>query len=155
MSLARLRERTPSAVPLGCHRLYEHDLRFHKLSEDGSVKCDAYFTSNSVDVIYGSLFMIDPAEKPVLDQVEGLGYGYDEKVVTVIAQDDTLIKATIYVATKIDETLKPYSWYMNHVLIGARETSLPAEYIELKMISVEVVEDSDRERDARQRSIHS
>lgn len=154
MSVSRLKERVPSAVPLGGHRLKEHDLRFHKSGKDGSGKCDAYFTSNAVDVIYGALFEINPNEKPALDKAESLGYGYDIKEITVAAQDGTLIKATTYVASKIDKTLKPYSWYMNHVLIGARETSLPAEYIERKMNSVVVIEDRDKERDAKQRSIH-
>ena len=155
MSLSRLRDRVPSAVALGCYTLHEHDLRFHKSSRDGSGKCDAYFTSNTRDVIYGALFRIDPSEKPALDKAEGLGYGYDEKEVDVIAQDGSQTKATTYVASNINTSLKPYSWYMNHVLIGARETSLPIEYIQHKMDSVEVMEDSNKERDEKQRAIHN
>lgn len=155
MSISRLRERAPSAVPLGCHSLKEYGLRFHKSSKDGSGKCDAYFTSNAKDVIYGALFKIAPSEKSALDRAEGLGYGYEEKEVRVTAADGSLTKATTYLASKIDKTLKPYSWYMNHVLIGANETSLPADYIQRKMNSVEVIEDKNRERDAKQRAIHS
>lgn len=154
MSISRLRERAPGAVALGCHSLREHELRFHKSGTDGSGKCDAYFTSNALDIIYGALFRIDPNEKSALDRAEGLGYGYGEKEVIVTARDHSLVAATTYVAFRIDNTLKPYSWYMNHVLVGARETSLPAEYILRTMTSVEVIEDSDRERDARQRAIH-
>lgn len=155
MSIARLRGRVPSAVTLGRHSLLGHDLYFHKSCNDGSAKCDAYFTSNVADVIYGALFEIAAAEKPALDKVEGLGHGYDEKEVTVTAQDGTLRISIIYVASDIDKTLKPYSWYMNHVLIGAIETSLPANYVKLKMHSIEVIEDSDRRRDAVERAIHS
>ncbi|QSP94680.1 gamma-glutamylcyclotransferase [Marinobacter salinisoli] len=154
MSLARLRARVPSALALGQYRLHQHDLRFHKACHDGSAKCDAYFTSNVRDVIYGALFNIDPDEKPVLDKAEGLGFGYDEKTVDVLAVDGRPVRAVTYVATHIDTTLKPYSWYMNHVLIGAQETALPLEYIETKMISIAVVEDADSRRDARQRAIH-
>jgi len=85
----------------------------------------------------------------------GLRYGYDEKEVTVIAHDGSSITATTYIATNIDENLKPYSWYVNHVLVGANETSLPQDYIETKINSVEAVEDSNKERDAKQRAIHS
>lgn len=155
MSLSRLRERVPSAEPIGCFTLNEHDLRFHKSGKDGSGKCDAYFTSETGDVIYGVLFEIDSSDKPALDKAEGLGYGYDEKEVTVSANDGSSIKATTYVATNIDVSLKPYSWYVNHVLVGAREASLPSDYIEAKIASVETVEDSDKERDAKQRAIHS
>ncbi len=155
MSLSRLKERVPSAEAVGCFSLNGHDLRFHKSSKDGSGKCDAYFTSDTGNTIYGVLFRIAPSEKSYLDKVEGLGYGYDEKEVTVTAYDGSSITATTYVATNIDENLKPYSWYVNHVLVGANEASLPLDYIETKINSVEAVEDSDRERDAKQRAIHS
>jgi len=155
MSGSRLRERVPSAEALGCFALNEHDLRFHKSSKDGSAKCDAYFTSDTRDAIFGVLFKIDPSEKSDLDKAEGLGYGYDEKEVTITALDGSSIDATTYVATNIDKNLMPYPWYLNHVLIGAQEASLPPDYIEAKIRSVETIEDSDRERDAQQRAIHS
>lgn len=155
MSLSRLRERVPSAEPVGCFALNGHDLRFHKPSKDGSGKCDAFFTSDTSNVTYGVLFKIAPSEKSALDKAEGLGYGYDEQEVTVTAHDGSSKMATTYVATNIDENLKPYSWYVNHVLIGAREASLPSVYIEAKITSVKAVEDSDKERDAKQRAIHS
>lgn len=155
MSLSRLRERVPSAESLGCFTLNHHGLRFHKSSKDGSGKCDAFFTTDPESVIYGVLFKIDPADKPALDKAEGLGHGYDEKEVTVSADDGTSLTATTYVATKIDENLKPYSWYVNHVIVGATEASLPQDYINSKIIAVESVEDIDKERDAKQRAIHS
>lgn len=154
MSLARLRGRVSSAERLGCFSLSEHVLRFHKSSKDGSGKCDAYFTSNTDDAIYGVVFKIDPLEKSALDKAEGLGLGYDEKEVTVVANDGTSLSAITYYATNFDESLKPYSWYVNHVLIGAREASLPAAYIDTKIATIEMVEDSDRKRDAKQRAIH-
>lgn len=154
MSLSRLKKRVPSAVSLGCHKLNEHDLRFHKSSKDSSGKCDAYLTSNADDVIYGALFKIDPIEKSALDRAEGLGYGYNEKEVIVIAQDGSSIKAITYFATNIDKTLKPYSWYMRHVLTGAKETSLPTEYIENKINSIESIEDRDKDRNAKELAIY-
>ena len=139
MSIARLRERVPSAAPLGCHFLKKHDLRFHKSSKDGSGKCDAYFTSNSEDIIYGALFKIAPFEKPDLDRAEGLGYGYEEKKVTVITDNLAPIDAVTYIATNIDESLRPYSWYVNHVLVGANDTSLPEDYIQRKIRAIEAI----------------
>ncbi|HCT3489993.1 gamma-glutamylcyclotransferase [Klebsiella variicola] len=155
MSTSRLRERVPSAEALGCFALGGHDLRFHKPSKDGSGKCDAYLTKNAVNIIYGVLFKIDPKEKPALDKAEGLGYGYNQKEITVTASDGSLVTAVTYVATKIDNNQKPYSWYVNHVLVGAREASLPPQYIEEKIASIESIEDSNRERDMKQRAIHS
>ncbi len=155
MSIARLRERVSSASIVGCHALEAHDLRFHKAGKDGSAKCDAYFTDNSDDIVYGTLFEMDPAQKPALDRAEGLGYGYRLKEVTVIAVDGSFITATTYVATKIDRNLKPYSWYVNHVLIGAKETSLPVDYIQKKIEAVEAIEDDDKKRDAKERAVYT
>ncbi len=155
MSIARLRARAPGAVSLGCYVLWEHDLRFHKSSDDGSGKCDAYFTANCEDSIYGVLFNLDAGDKSALDRVEGLGYGYDEKKVTVIAGSGAQVTAATYIATHIDESLGPYAWYANHVLVGAREAALPGDYIQKKIEAVATVEDYDRERDARQRAVHS
>jgi hypothetical protein len=42
METARLRERMPSAKPLGVAKLSGHELRFHKRSKDGSGKCNAF-----------------------------------------------------------------------------------------------------------------
>lgn len=153
MSVKRLKQRVPSAVPVGCHILKEHDLRFHKSSDDGSGKCDAFFTGNCDNRIFGALYEIDPGEKPDLDRVEGLGYGYNEKEVTVFSVDGTPCHAYTYIATDINEALKPYSWYLNHVLIGAKDTSLPTDYIE-QISATPSFEDRNRARDAEQRSIH-
>jgi len=154
MSVSRLRERVPSAIPLGCYTLKGHDLRFHTSGGDESAKCDAYDTANDDDRIYGVLFEMDATDKPTLDRAEGLGYGYQEKEITVIAADGSKQCATTYVAIRIDESLKPYFWYVNHVLVGANETHLPEGYIRSKIRSVEAVEDDDKERDARERAVH-
>lgn len=154
MSLARLRARVPSANLLGCHVLREHDLRFHKAGADGSAKCDAYFTANALDHIYGALFEIDPSEKANLDRVEGLGFGYDEKEVIVTGPNGGSVTAVTYVALRIDHTLKPFSWYRNHVHTGAIDIAVPADYVERKILAVAVTEDYDESRDALERAIH-
>lgn len=154
MSIARLTARAPRSVPLGCHRLNEHDLRFHKAGADGSGKCDAFFTGIVDHGVYGVLYDLDTRDKPALDRVEGLGYGYDEKRVTVLSAGGSPVEALTYVATRIDRTLKPFTWYVSHVLIGSREASLPPEYVHCKISSVASVEDADRLRDASQRAIH-
>jgi len=154
MSLARLRARTPGAVSLGRHDLPGHELRFHKSSRDGSAKCDAFYTGLEADVIMGVLFEIDPAEKTLLDKAEGLGHGYDEKVVAIVSMDRASLTAHTYVATHIKANLRPYAWYLHHVLVGAREAGLPESYIDTRILSVETMEDPDREREARERAIY-
>ena len=57
MLTARLRERTPSATPIGIGRLTGHVLSWDKRSRaDGSGKCDAEATGHERDVIWGVLF---------------------------------------------------------------------------------------------------
>ncbi|EIJ0985386.1 gamma-glutamylcyclotransferase family protein [Vibrio vulnificus] len=154
MSLTRLRERVPSAERVGMFSLKEHDLAFHKSSKDGSGKCDAYFTGNMEDNIFGALFEIDENEKRSLDRAEGLGYGYDEKVVQVEDDQGNFFEAITYVATNIDGSLVPYSWYLNHVIVGAQETGVPVSYLE-KIQAVTTIEDSNKERDKEQREMYS
>lgn len=129
MSELRLRARVPSATRIGRFTLDKHQLRFHKKSDDGSAKCDAYYTGNQSDIIIGALYEMDDGEKAYLDKAEGLGLGYDEQVVQVINEAGESISALIYIATRIDTSLLPYSWYLNHVIIGAIENEVPIAYL--------------------------
>jgi len=152
MSPARLRERTPGAQRIGSYVLQAHDLRFHKRGRDGSGKCNALYTRNLNHRVFGVLFEICPGEMKDLDKAEGLGYGYDQKTVIVVNDDCSEVAATVYCATDIDEQLRPYTWYKQHVLVGAKESSLPGDYIQ-KIESVVSVADPDEAREARQYSI--
>lgn len=62
------------------------------------------------------------------------------------------VSAIMYYATDIDASLQPYSWYVSHALVGAREHALPEAYVET-IERVPRVEDPDRERDAKERAI--
>ncbi|GAA3529263.1 gamma-glutamylcyclotransferase family protein [Zobellella aerophila] len=154
MSLARLRERVPSARKMGTYTLRRHVLRFHKRSRDGSAKCDAYATNEDGDYVLGVLFDISEADKKALDGAEGLGRGYNEKKVIVVGQDGSVVLAITYYATHIDDALAPYCWYKTHVLLGAREAGLPTAYIR-QIEAVAALEDPDRERERRELAIYS
>ncbi len=154
MSVARLKARLPEVVPIGRCTLEKHDLRFHKISQDGSAKCDAFFTNDPRDIVYGILFKIDSAQKALLDEFEGAGNGYDIKEVTVTQADGSSINAMTYVATIFGNSLKPYTWYKDHVRVGAEEGKLPADYIRTKILSINAVEDQDRKRNDHELSIY-
>ena len=66
---ARLAARTPSCHALGRAVLARHVLRFHKRGRDGSAKCDAWFTGDPTDRLYGvvylSLINISEPTRPV------------------------------------------------------------------------------------------
>lgn len=153
MSLARLQERVPSAVRHGVFTLVGHQLRFHMESDDGSGKCDAYQTNNEEDVVIGALFDMHEDDKVYLDRAESLGSGYDAKTVIVRNNLGETFEALIYFAIKINSSLKPYGWYLNHVVIGAIEMNLPAQYTDI-IQATKSIEDLDTNRDAKQRSIY-
>ena len=150
---ARILERINSAEFITRGYLLNHRLSFHKIGQDGSAKCDAFETGNMSDSVLGALYRIDPAEKEQLDQVEGLGSGYDEKEVAIMTDSGERMTALTYFATSIDKDLKPFHWYKDHVLIGAREQDFPEEYIGQHLL-VESIDDPDTERAERELGIH-
>lgn len=154
MSIKRLQVRVPSASFFSVATLHEHDLRFHKISKDGSGKCDAHETNNPEHFVLGVVFEIAEYEKPELDRIEGLGCGYEQKEIELIMQSGEIIKAATYYATNIDPVLKPYHWYKHHVLIGAQENELPNEYVE-KISNIESIVDPRAERNELEMAIYA
>jgi len=128
MLTARLRERVPSVMAIGIGQLEGHVLRWDKRSwRDRSGKCDAEFTGQWSDVVWGVVFELNAEQKPALEQAEGLGDGYTEKVVSILTEAG-LITAVTYFATDKDASLRPYHWYKALVIAGAREHGLPPSY---------------------------
>ena len=153
MSTPRLTDRVHSVRAVTIAQLHKHKLKFHKKSNDGSAKCDAEYTNNAEDVMYGVVFQISASEKPELDIKEGLRKGYEEKIVSVIAQNGETLDAVTYYATNIDPSLNPYDWYKEHVIRGARENGLPPEYI-ATIDAINSMPDPDTERHKRELSIY-
>jgi len=145
MASPRLRARTPSARPIGIGQLKGHALRWHKRSVDGSGKCDAMVASGS-DTVWGVVFEIDAMEKPLLDAAEGLHHGYDEKMAEIVMEQGT-VRATLYCATDLDPSRRPYTWYKNFVVHGAKEHGLPEHYVRT-IEAVEAIPDPDVDRGA-------
>ena len=152
MSLKRLQDRVPSAVPIGTFSLPNHKLVFHKHGRDDSAKCDAHHTHDPSDTVLGRLYEINELEKSALDRAEGLGNGYEEKIIRVFNTKNSF-KAVTYYATNINSTLKPFTWYKQHVLIGAREANLPEGYIGT-IEAISAIEDYNKAREVEQLSIH-
>ena len=144
MLTARLRDRVASARPLGVARLRGHMLVWNKRGRDGSGKCSVIASGRDKDLVWGVLFELEAREKSALDRVEGLGCGYDEGTVEVMCNGAT-VQASTYLATDTDDSLRPYDWYKELVVAGAREHRLTHEYIAL-LESAESIPDSDRER---------
>lgn len=149
MSLPRLQERIPGARHLGNATLADHRLAFHKISIDGSGKCDIVAEPGST--VHGVLFEMPYAGLLRLDQFEGAGYA--RVAITVMQAGGEHVQAEAYRATSIDPVLRPYAWYKQHILHGARSANLPLDYIR-NIELIETLDDQDCQRVARELAIY-
>ena len=158
MLTCKLKDRCPSAVPIGICKIKKHSLKFHKVSHakskngirDISGKGDMVPSESETDEVYGVLFSIDESHKSRLDKAEGYPkYGYDKKTIDVITIKGEKYRPVMYFANDIDPKKKPYHWYKEQVVQGAREHGLPEDYIK-KIKDVESIPDQDQEREKEQ-----
>ncbi len=128
----RLTERVASANLLGRVELPGYRLTFRKRGGDGSGKCDLMATNNSHDIVYGGLYQFDFSDKSVLDRYEGLGNGYTDESVSV-SLGSKKYNCLTYLAQSeyIDDTLKPFHWYKQLVIRGARYLDFPENYLSI------------------------
>ena len=153
MSAVRLQARTPSARSLGIHALPAHQLLFHKTGRDDSGKCNAFYTGQQQDTVIGILYQLDSAEKPALDKVEGLGWGYEIREVKVKNSSNIWLDCFTYSAIRMAEGLIPYDWYLHHVVTGASNARLPQDYI-AGLAATPTKADPDQKRHALEMSLY-
>ena len=93
---------------------------------------------------YGVLYEMTSGDMTALNAVEGPGYLGQLIGVTIGGQ---IYNPTIYVARSgsIDESLVPYSWYLDLIVQGARYFNFPSNYISA-LQSVPSVSDGDAAR---------
>ncbi len=146
MHIERLRERVPSTESLCTGVLNSYSLSFNKRSRDNSGKCNINYTGNEKDKVFGVIYEIALSEKQELDRAEGLGLGYAEENISVLSECGN-ITAFTYIAEKnvIDDKLRPYFWYRQYVVYGAKHFHLPENYIEM-IEKIEYWNDSDEKR---------
>lgn len=143
----RLAERAPSACLAGTAVIAGWRLHFHKRSfVDRSGKAAIEPAAGTTARIHAAVFTLDEDDEAALDRFEGLGFGYEKTVLDVpgIGPAFTYVAA----ADAIDRRLRPFGWYRALVAAGARFHGFPASYLAL-IEAVPVVDDADREREAR------
>ncbi len=85
-------------------------------------------------------------EKCKLDRKEGKGKGYSEKEISLKCEEKEYECFTYLAESKfIVDNLKPYHWYKQMVILGARFLQFPDSYI-LQIEQIESMEDHDIER---------
>ncbi|MEN0036414.1 MAG: gamma-glutamylcyclotransferase family protein [Cellvibrio sp.] len=144
----RLQERVPSAAVIGVVKAPGRKLTFSKRSKDLSGKCSFYESGNTDDILYGVLYEFDSVDKEKLDRAEGKGNGYNEQLVSFELNGQTYTPFT-YVAQHdyLDGSLRPYDWYKQLVVEGAKYHSMPDEYISW-LERIDAIPDSDVKRNS-------
>ena len=129
MLTTRLKRRCPGAFRVGRADAVDHAIEFSKLSKDKSGKATLRHTNGGRTP--GVVFKIPITERGQLDKSEGAGNGYErcDAFPVRLLDDDEILKATTYLATSPNSSLKPYDWYFALVIAGAREHLLSDDYL--------------------------
>ncbi len=122
-----------------------HRLVFEKLSKrDGSGK--ATIIRDPASSVEGAIFTFADVQHEELKQVEG---GYDEDRVTVRTASGEESVDT-FIAKRRVAGLKPYDWYVLHIVSGGQRLGLPAAYLNT-IAATPADKDQDAARDAAER----
>jgi gamma-glutamylcyclotransferase len=146
MLTERLRQRCPTAVPVGTARVTGYAIAFHKRSNrDASGKATLHPAPEAM--VHGVLFAIDDADRDALDAAEGVGNGYARLDDFAVTRDGATRTVTTYIATDshIDADLTPFDWYRALIVAGARQHALPTDYV-ARLDEVRAVSDDDAAR---------
>lgn len=152
MLTRRLRERVPSANPIGRAHLPGLDLSYTKLSLDGSGKatlCRARPTASGghAEGVHGVVFELEARHMPDLERAEE---SYWPETVRVELPGGKSVEAVTFHGQRIDPLARPYYWYVDLVVAGAREHGLPESFI-LHTLAVRGRRDPDPDRAERHR----
>jgi len=125
MSRARLAARVPGARPLGRARLPGGRVLFNKRGRDGSGK--ANLVEHPGAEAWGVAWRVATRHLPLLDRYEP---GYLRLSRPVELDDGLVHTAHVYVWHGHGPELSPFDWYLEHLLVGAREHALPRVVLE-------------------------
>ena len=159
MSADRLKKRINSACKVGIGELKDYEIVCNKISDDKSLKFNIEPSEGSQ--VYGVVYCVSESDLPKLDEFEGALHGnkhYIREMMTIIYNGEEQ-QAVTYICTCTENIYnsgenKPYSWYVQHALTGAREAGLNEDYIKI-YIDIKYKEDANKERAERELKIYS
>ena len=127
MSIGKLRGHASSSIHVSTGYLCDWNLDFNKLGHDGLGRATIH--PDCGGRVWGVVYQMSHSDKEALDKVEGLGKGYREQEVEVVSENGLIYRAQTYVGIRLADDLHVADWYMKHIMDGAEENNLPAEYI--------------------------
>ncbi|MGR8947541.1 MAG: gamma-glutamylcyclotransferase [Gammaproteobacteria bacterium] len=132
---ARIEARISVREVLGTVLLPNWGLRFHKQGSDDSGKCN--LIESPGEVAFGLVYAFSAKDKARLDEIEGVGKGYQNVALPMQGFDlgttglngNEEVFAYLALDTHVDDTLVPYDWYHSFVRRGAEKCNFPVEYL--------------------------
>lgn len=128
----RLESRIGMCQLIGVACLEQAALSFRKIGLDQSGKCDLIYPQSGIESVWGVVYRISTEQKTILDRHESLGSGYQLLNTEVIDLQQKRHSVFTYQVMPefIDPQLKPFDWYHELVMQGARHHRFPAEYLQ-------------------------
>lgn len=132
---ARIEARVDIQSIIGTVVLPNWGLRFHKIGSDGSGKCN--LIPSPGETAYGMVYAFSSSDKSRLDEIEGVGKGYENIALPLGELDisaanlkgDEQVFAYLAVDSDINDALQPYDWYHRFVRHGAEQCGFPPHYL--------------------------
>ena len=150
---ARLEARLGPVKCLGKVALPGWRLCFDKRGSDGSAKANLRAAPGSQHQAWGAFFELDRSQYIALDQFEGAGRGYESFWLDLTLDGREQAALTYLSPSHWNATgARPYDWYRDLVLAGARYHGFPEAYC-AAVAGVLVVRDPDRKRARRQQAL--
>jgi gamma-glutamylcyclotransferase len=129
MSRSQMRARIGEVAEERLARLDNYELIFNKKSRGGTATANIRQASGKV--VEGVVYRIAESALRTLDRFEGAPVHYRRIEVTVVDPAGNKLNSQVFIATKVEKgRLRPAPHYLQTILEGAREHSLPPEYIE-------------------------
>lgn len=141
----RIKVQNKSAERVGCGKLLNYRLDFADAAADKKYYsptwngCPATIIESPGSVVFGAIWTINDEDLDELDRQEGVELGlYKPMTVKVLIKEEEISCRTYQLVhnppAPLDPELRPFErqpskCYMNVILNGAVETSLPADYI--------------------------
>ena len=128
MLTPHLAARCPSAKAVSQASASNFQIGFWKKSVDGSGKA-TLAAAGPKRSAHGVLFELGIADLPALDRAEGVGKGYNRRDDFAVIRADTgeTVEVTTYIASELNQKLRPYDWYLALAVAGALEQGLDGE----------------------------
>ncbi len=128
LNRAQMKSRVGQILEERPARLENYELVFNKKARGGSATGNIRPAPGKA--VHGVLYRISEQALRALDRFEGVPEHYRRIEVTTVDHEGNKIEAQTYIATKVENGLRPAPHYLQTVLQGAQEHNLPEEYIE-------------------------